>query len=139
MTIQFYFGFYGWTAIIAVTIFLNWYRITKRHMKPYYFSSNWSRGIFGAICLVLMTVDKGFDPANHFFYQLWKVAPEIVYICSSFYLFFDAGLNGLRKLRWDYQGETSGWMDSLSIAAYHIFKVVGLVALITSIIILWHQ
>lgn len=136
MTIQFYLGFYGWPVIIAATIFLNWYRITKRHLKPYYFASNWSRGIFALVCLVLMI--PSFDPLGS--WASWITAlPAIVYICSSFYLFFDAGLNGLRKLRWDYKGESSGWMDSLSIAAYHVLKVVCLVALITSIIILWPQ
>lgn len=84
-----------------------------------------------------MTVDKGFDPAN---LVTWIPAlPNIVYIVSSFYLFFDAGLNGLRKLRWDYKGKSSGWMDSLGIAAYHVLKVICLAALITSIIMLWRR
>ncbi len=132
---SFYIGFFLWPVIIAATIFLNWYRITIRKVKPTYFASNWSRGIFGALCLILMTADSGFDPAN---LVTWIPAlPNIVYIVSSFYLFFDAGLNGLRKLRWDYKGESSGWMDSLSIAAYHVLKVICLAALITSIIILW--
>lgn len=133
---KFYIGFFLWPIIIAATIWLNWYRIEKRHLKPNYFPSNWSRGIFGFVCLALM-VPK-FDPLGS--WRSWiEAAPAIVYIVSSFYLFFDAGLNGLRHLRWDYKGEYSGWFDSMKIAAYHVFKVVCLVALITSIIILWQN
>ena len=133
---SFYIGFFLWPVIIAATIFL-WYRITVRKVKPTYFASNWSRGIFGAVCLILMTADSGFDPAN---LATWIPAlPNIVYIVSSFYLFFDAGLNGLRKLAWNYRGSDSGWLDSMKIAMYHVLKVICLIALITSIIILWRR
>ena len=130
----FYVGFYGWPLIIAATIYLNWYRITKRHLKPYYFASNWSRAIFGAVCLILMTIDKGFDPAN---LATWIPAlPSIVYIVSSFYLFFDAGLNGLHKLRWDYKGKDSGVLDKLPKPLYYVLKAVCLAALVLSTIAL---
>lgn len=134
MTIPFYLGFYGWPVIIAATIFLNWYRITKRHVKPYYFSSNWSRAIFGLACLVMMV--PGFDPLGNF--HSWITAlPGIVYISSSFYLFFDLGLNAARKKHWDYQGEDSGWLDSLNIAMYNVLKALSFVSLIWSVIVLF--
>lgn len=136
MSTMFYIGFFGWPVIIAATIFLNWYRIEKLHSKPHYFSSNWSRGIFGFAFLALMAADKNFDPG---YLSSWiSVFPEVVYILSSFYLFFDAGLNGLRGKKWDYKGDDSGWLDSMKIALYYVLKGLCLIALVWSSVILWH-
>lgn len=133
---MFYIGFYGFLLYIAICISYQWFEIVKRHIHPVYFRSNWARFIFGSIALILMTVDKGFDPANHFLYQIWKVSPEIVFILSSWGLLFDPGLNIARGKDIDYQGKTSGWLDKLPKWAWYALKAVCLVVFIISIIIL---
>lgn len=135
MTTLFYIGFFGWIVVIAATIFLNWYRIEKRGKKPHYFSSNWSRAVFGFACLGLM--EQTFDPLGSL--RSWiDAAPSIVYICSSFYLFFDPGLSLSRKKDIDYRGKSSGWMDPiLTKGTWWILKGISLAVLIWSIITLW--
>ena len=127
----FWIGFIGGPIIIAATIALNWYRIEIRKVKPHYFSSNLSRGVFGFACLVLMTIDLGFDPAYR---STWiPVLPAIGYIGSSFYLFFDPGLNVARGEEVDYQGKDSGLLDKLKKPAYYALKVATAAILIVSI------
>lgn len=135
MTINFYIGFFGWMVIIVTTVWLNWYRITKRKLKPHYLSATYSRIFFGAICLFLMV--PSLDPLT---LRSWIPAlPTVIYIVSSFYLLFDIGLNAARKKRWDYQGEHSGWLDSMKKAIYHTMKAVCFVALLWSIIMIWEN
>lgn len=127
----FWIGFWSWPAIIAITVSLNWYRITIRKKKPYYFASNWSRGVFGFACLVLMTVKDGFDPA---YLSTWLPAiPPIMYILSSFGLFFDPGLNIARGKEIDYEGKDSGWFDSLKKPLYYLVKAACAAGLVVSL------
>lgn len=127
----FWVGFIGWLVIIAATIGLNWYRIEKLRSKPHYFGSNWSRSIFGFACVVLMTADTGFDPA---YIDTWREAmPSAGYVGSSFYLFFDPGLNVARRKDLDYRGKNSGWLDKLPKLAYYVLKLITLAVLIFSL------
>ena len=137
MDARFALAYFGWLLYIVACFVFNYVKITKFKIRPRYFVSNQWRVFFGLVFLILLTVRKDFDPASNFFYQIWKVSPEIVYIVSSFYLFFDLGLNGLRKLHWDYKGEDSGWADSMKLAFYYVLKALCFVALIWSTVILW--
>lgn len=127
-------GIMGWPLWIAFTIFLNWYRVTKRKLKPHYLSTTYSRVFAGFIFMVMINQD--FDPANRFFYQMWKAAPAIMYIWCSFYVFFDAGLNWLRGKRWNYKGKSSGILDRSKILLYYAIKILCLIGLIYSTYIL---
>ncbi len=130
--LMFWIGFVGWPVIIAATTALNWYRIEVRKKKPFYFASNWSRAVFGFACLVLMTIDVGFDPA---YLSTWIPAlPSAGYIGGSFYFFFDPSLNIARGKDVDYQGKSSGWLDGLDKPIYYTLKVIALAVLIISII-----
>lgn len=129
---MFWIGFLGYPFIVAATVVLNWYRIEIRKVKPYYGPANWSRGIFGFACLVLMTVREGFDPA---YLSTWIDAlPAIGYIWSLFYFFFDPSLSLARGKEVDYQGQDSGLLDKLPKPAYYSLKVATLAVLIFSII-----
>ena len=133
----FHIGFYGWLVIIAGTIVLNWYRITKRGLKPHYFSANYSRAFYGLVCLILMSARDGFDGLDLFVFYTWiPYIPNIIYIISSFYLFFDAGLNGLRGKPIDYQGKDSGYFDKLKKLLYYTLKGLCLATLIYTLVIL---
>lgn len=138
MAIKFILGFFGWLIIIAATIFLNWYRIKRRGLKPHYFAATWSRAIFGLICFIIMTADNGFN-APDFAYPVTLIPylPHAVYIWSSFYVFFDPGLNALRGKRWNYRGKSSGWLDRSKIIFYYALKVICLIGFVTSIVVLW--
>ena len=129
-------GFYGWIIYIAICILYNYIKIEKWKVKPRYFVSNQWRAFFGLVALILMTVDKGFDPANHFWFQMWKVSPEIGYILSSFGLFFDPGLNALRRKPVAYQGKDSGILDKLRKPLYYSLKTLCLVTLVYTLIVI---
>lgn len=138
MSVSFYFGFFGWLVYIAACIVLNWYNITIRGKKPVYFASNQWRAFFGIIFLIIMSAQDGFNGIDFAYPRtLIPYIPHAVYILSSFYLFFDPGLNWLRGKRWNYRGKSSGWIDRSKIAVYYTVKAVALAGLVCSIIIIW--
>ena len=138
--IQFYFGFYGWQFTVIATIVLNWYRIDIRGLKPHYLSANYSRAFFGFVCLILMSAQDGSNGIDLAYPRTFiPYIPHMVYILSSFYLFFDAGLNGLRGKRWNYRGKSSGWFDRMKIVFYYTLKAICLAGLIVSIIVIWQN
>lgn len=131
-------GFILWPLIIAATIWLNWYRIVKRGVKPHYFSSNYSRAFFGFVCLIIMSADDGFNGIDLAYPRTFiPYIPHGIYIWSSFYLFFDPGLSALRGLKWNYRGKSSGWLDRSKIIIYYSLKVICLIGLVWSIIAIW--
>jgi hypothetical protein len=132
--ILFSIGFYGWILYLAYAIWFNYFRTDVRHVKPVYINANWARFIAGSIALICMTVKDGFDPATHFWQQLWNVRFVIGYITSSFYLFFDPGLNWLRGKKANYKGQHSGWLDSAKMWVYYAIKILCVIILVWSLI-----
>lgn len=130
----FHIGFYGWPVYIAICVLYNYVKIDIWKIKPRYFVSNTWRAYFGMVCLILMTIRDGFDPA--YLYTWVAAIPSIVYIASSFYLFFDLGLNALRGKKWNYRGKSSGWIDRSKIIFYYGLKCLCLTGLVYSLIAL---
>ena len=138
MTPQLYIGFFGWLLYIAICIVFNYVKITKYKIKPRYFVSNQWRVFFGLVFLIIVSAGDGFDGIDFAYPRtLIPYIPHMVYILSSFYTFFDLGLNGLRGKRWSYRGKDSGWLDKTKIVVYYSIKVVALIGLIISIIMIW--
>lgn len=130
--IHFFIGLFGWPVYIAICMVYNYIKIEKWKIKPRYFVSNTWRFFFGFVALILMTVHEGFDPA---YLSTWETAKiPSLYIGSSFYLFFDPGLNWLRGKRWNYRGKSSGWLDRSKIVFYYTLKVCCLAGFIYSLI-----
>ena len=137
---KFYFGFWGWLIYIALCILYNFIEKIKKKKRPVYLASNIWRTYAGLSFLILMSSDDGFDGFDPAYPRtIIPYIPNVIYFMSSFYLFFDAGLNGLRKLAWDYRGSDSGWLDSMKIAFYHVLKGLCFIATVWSIIMLWRR
>lgn len=137
---SFYIGYFGWLLTIAAFIFINWYRWKKLKIRPNYFAVTQWRVFWGIVFLIILSSEKNFDPFNDFWYQMFKVWAEVVYISTSFYLFFDPVLNKAMKKEIDYRGEKSGWIDpSLTAAMWWAGKIVCLIACIYSSIMLWRN
>lgn len=117
-----------WITFIGLAIWYNWYKITVRGVKPTYFNSNWARGVFGLMCLVL-TYKETFDPLVNGLDYL----PFIAFECTSFWLLFDPILNLTRGKPIGYKGASSGYLDRLPKWAYWILKAVALGALFATI------
>lgn len=130
--------YFGWILYIAICIVFNWFNITIREKKPVYFASNQWRAFFGFVFLILASAPDGFNGIDLAYPRTFiPYIPHAVYIISSFYVFFDAGLNWLRGKKWNYRGKSSGWLDRTKIVIYYTLKVIALAGLITSSIILW--
>ena len=119
-----------WLSYIASCIAYNWYRIEKRGIEPTYFNSNWARGVFGIVGLVITY--PYFDPLGDYT-TIWKAMPVVGYEMSSFYLLFDPILNILRGKPVLYRGKTSGYLDKLGTTYYITLKVFTLIILIITI------
>lgn len=133
-----HFGFHGWLLYIAICILYNYVKIKKWKINPRYFVSNQWRAFFGLVSLITMSAADGFNGWDPAYLSTWiPYIPNVVYILSSFYLFFDLGLNALRGKRWNYRGKSSGWLDRSKIVVYYSLKVLSLAGLIVSIIIIW--
>lgn len=124
----------SWLLYIATCVGYNWYVIEKRKKRPNYPAAKRWRVFWGLVFLIWM--NPSFDPANHFFYQILKVFPSAVFIISSWYLFFDLGLNKARGLDWNYRGKDSGTLDASQLWVYYGLKILCAIALPISIIIL---
>lgn len=137
MSPSFYIGFFGWLLYIAACIYLNYFNITIRKKKPVYFASNQWRVFFGLVFLLIMSAQDGFNGID-FAYPRTMIPyiPHAVYILSSFYLFFDPGLNWLRGKRWNYRGKSSGYLDRSKIVFYYALKLVCLIGFVYSLITL---
>lgn len=130
--------YFGWLLYVAVCIALNWFNITIRGKKPIYFASNQWRIFFGLVFLILASAKDGFNGIDFAYPRtLIPYIPHAIYIVSSFYLFFDAGLNALRGKKWNYRGKSSGWLDRSSIVLYYVLKGIALIGVVVSSIILW--
>lgn len=135
---SFYLGYFGWVIYIASCVLYNYIRIVKWKKKPVYLASNQWRIFFGLLFLILMSSGDGFNGIDFAYPRtMIRYIPNAIFMLSSFYLFFDAGLNWLRGLHWDYRGEDSGWMDSFKMAVYYAIKIVCAIAYVSSTIILW--
>lgn len=125
----------GWLLYIAYVVWFNYFKVEDRHKKPVYLNTNWARFIAGSIALISMTVKDDFDPLGNPL-TILAAWPAIVFIISSFYLFFDLGLNKARGKKWDYRGTNSGYLDKAKKWLYYSLKILCAIALPISTIIL---
>ena len=124
----------GWLLYIATCVWYNWHLIEVRKKRPNYTKAIIWRCFWGLVFLIWANPD--FDPANHFWLQIWSVLPTAVYEATSFYLLFDPGLSIARGLGIFYRGKDSGLLDKSPLWVYYSLKILCAIALPISTIIL---
>src|SRR5688572_13631995 len=130
---SFYIGFFGWVLYIALCMVYNYVKIERFKIKPRYLVSNIWRVMFALVSLIVMSASDGFNGLDLAYFRTYiQYIPNFIFILSSFYLFFDAGLNWLRGKAIDYKGDDSGWTDSMKLAFYYALKALCFIAVIWS-------
>lgn len=127
--------------LIAIAIVLNWYMIEKKNTKPFYLQSFIGRGFVGILYGIYLDITYGIFP-DMTIATYWEtfVVSFLFFggICSSFYTFFDPGLNIARSKPILYTGKTSGWLDRIIAIKFPItywsFRVLALGGAIASIV-----
>jgi len=135
-----------WLLPIIVNIYMD-----RNGAKRNYLQVNTIRGIalivHGAVCFDM-------DGGNFLMKDIIRNTPIIVFYFTSYWLFFEAGLNYVRGrieeqggfwkgiLYYDRSEGDSGWIDGFFAdkpKAHTVAKVVSLIAMILSIIIIYKQ
>jgi len=119
-----------WIAFIIGHAFFDFYRIGKSE-KPIYLQSFIIRGMAAILHALL------FNPQN-----VVDWLPVLLFQVTSFWLFFPAFLNGLRRKPLLYVGTDSGWTDAYFLK--HPFnqiiaKVAALVLMVLSTVVIYHK
>ena len=118
-----------WIIFIILEIIRNYILIEKKKIRPNYAGSFIWRAFFGLVCYIL--AHRGYvDPIVNIVNNI----PFIIWQLTSFWIFFDIGLNLSRGKPIGYKGKTSGWLDRLPVAYYWLFKVIALIIMVYTII-----
>jgi hypothetical protein len=114
---------YLWLLYILIEIGIHYYIIEIKKSRPFYLHFFLQRGIMAILHGVLLDVDSWEEYMPIFLFQI-----------SSFWIFFDLGLNLMRDKKWWYKGKNSGWLDRLPVGIYWVLKsIVFIVFIITFI------
>lgn len=123
-----------WLLYITSCLAYNYHKIVIRKKRPDYLTANIWRTFWGAV--IWFKANPYLDPVGNPL-TIWLATPFAVWQLTSFYLLFDPSLNLLRKKSMFYQGENSGWLDSLPKPVYYSLKALCLIGfLYTSFILL---
>jgi hypothetical protein len=116
-----------WLLYIITEVLLQGYLIENKSWKPNYIQLFITRGIASIVHGAII------DTQN--------IYPDyialLLFQMTSFWIFFDLGLNWYRKKPIFYSGRTSGWIDRYlgTTRLYVPLKLVALIVMITSYIV----
>ena len=103
-----------WLIYILIESFIQ-EKLIKKGDKPIYLVVFLIRAIFSVIQGAILNVQ----------YNTWQYPILLVFQTCSLWIIFYLFLNFLRKEKWNYKGQQSGWLDNLEYKYYYPLKIVA--------------